>query len=125
LAALRAAAADLTVTTFIFSGDVTLDGEEIAIRRPNQTVTVAARTASCTCISEEAGDAACPVLDGAGRSRVLLVEAGSFVLTRISFKNGNATGSGGSVLFNRTLNSPGLATFETVCVRNSLATVVR
>lgn len=120
LAALRVAAADVTVTTFFLSGDITLDGEEIIIRRPNQTVTLAASSASCSCSDED-----CPVLNGAGRSRILRVEAGSFILTRIGFGNGNATGSGGSVLFNRTLNSQGLATFETVCIRNSLATVVR
>lgn len=125
LAALRAAAADSTVTTFLLQQDIVLNGTAVDISRPGQAVTIAAAAHPCNTAGGQPlfqfpGQPSCPSLSGAGLSRILRVTAGSLTLRGLQFTDGAAPGNGGLVQVTLT----GAGTFENLFFARASATAL-
>ena len=115
LADLLAAAANVSVLTFAVQNSFALNGAEVLIARPGQTVTVAG-----VCLA-----GGCPTLDGGRSSRVLSILSDTLLIRGIYFVGGNASASvtAGGGCVHAVVNT--LATFDTTTFLGCTAAGVR
>ena len=104
----------------VLLGDVALDGSQVVIQRPGQTVCLVSPS-SARCAAD--GSGGCPTLDGKTASRILKVAAWGLVVSNVRFVNGRATeaGEGGGCL--TTANSSTTATVLTNTAWNGCSNV--